>query len=49
MCLSWGHDYGGRVALDNLYPWEEKDFKLEDPCGGRSEDIEKQILADYQT
>ena len=21
-----GHDYGGSVALDNLCPWEEKDF-----------------------
>ncbi|KIN05305.1 hypothetical protein OIDMADRAFT_78515, partial [Oidiodendron maius Zn] len=24
-CISWGHDYGGRVELDNFYPWEEKD------------------------
>ena len=25
-CISWGHDYGGRVELDNFYPWEEKDI-----------------------
>jgi hypothetical protein len=26
MGLNWGHDYGGCIPLDNLHPWEEKDF-----------------------
>ena len=29
--LNWGHDYGGCNPLDNLHPWEEKDF--DDSCG----------------
>jgi hypothetical protein len=40
MCLSWGHDYGGEVALDNLYPWEEKDFHLSGRYGRSIEDLE---------
>lgn len=30
-CVSWGHDYGGLVAIDNknYYPWDQRDTERE--------------------